>query len=69
MIETRENADRDGHEKSHHGEYCESWEDTRQVFVVRYAEPEEYYYVAGESDEEGQVEVVSLSEVEPSTKQ
>jgi len=69
VIEARKNADRDGHEKSHRGEYSQSREDIEEGFVWFHSESKEDYNVAGESDEEGQVEIVALSEVEPSTKQ
>src|SRR5207253_11257475 len=69
VIESRKNADRDCHEKSHRGEYSQSREDIEEGFVWFHSESKEDYNVAGESDEEGQVEIVALSEVEPSTKQ
>ncbi len=53
MIKARKNADRDGHEKSHRGEYSQSREDIEEGFVWFHSESKEDYYVACESDEKG----------------
>ncbi len=68
MIQASENPDRHRNYETYQCEDCQCRKNRGEVFVVCYSEPVEYYYVAGESDQEGQIDVVALPEVEPGSE-